>query len=171
LFDMGGFVVVAHVLEAGEWWLLVETTADRVGCPACGVRAVGHGRRRVQVRDLPIAGRPVRLVWAKRIWRCPDDDCATGAWSEQHDQIGSRASLTCRARVEVCRRVGEDADSVAQVAHEFGVWRLRPPRPPPQGLPLLVSDRQRLLRTTPARHASKYELPQTITRAIPDAGH
>ena len=121
LFDMGGFVVVAHVLEDGEWWLLVETTADRVGCAACGVRAVGHGRRRVQVRDLPIAGRPVRLVWSKRLWRCPDGDCATGAWSEQHAQIRSRASLTGRARVEVCRRVGEDADSVAQVAREFGI--------------------------------------------------
>ncbi len=47
LFDMAGFVVVAHVVEAGEWWLLIETTADRVGCVGCGVRAVGHGRRRV----------------------------------------------------------------------------------------------------------------------------
>jgi len=56
LFDMAGFVVRAHVMEAGEWSLQVETTADRVGCAACGVRAVGHGRRRVEVRDLPIAG-------------------------------------------------------------------------------------------------------------------
>ncbi len=121
LFDIVGFVVVAHVLEGGEWWWLVETTADRVGCPACGVRAVGHGRRRVHVRDLPIAGRPVRLVCAKRVWRCPDGDCATATWSETHDQISPRASLTRRARVEICRRVGEDADSVAQVARAFGV--------------------------------------------------
>jgi len=63
LFDMDGFVVGAHVLDDGEWWLLVETSADVVGCPACGVRAVGHGRRRVEVRDLPIAGRPVRLTY------------------------------------------------------------------------------------------------------------
>ena len=121
LFDMPGFVVCAHALEAGEWWLLVETTADRVGCPSCGVRAVGHGRRRVHVRDLPIAGRPVRLVWAKRIWRCVESLCATATWTEQDIEIGSRASLTRRARVEICRRVGEDADSVAQVAREFGV--------------------------------------------------
>jgi transposase len=118
---MPGFVVGAHVVEDCEWWLLIETTADRVGCAGCGVRAVGHGRRRVQVRDLPIAGRPVRLVWAKRVWRCADGDCAAGTWSEQHAQIASRASLTRRARVEVCRRVGEDADSVAQVAREFGI--------------------------------------------------
>ena len=121
LFDMPGFVVGAHMVEDGEWWLLVETTADRVGCPSCGVRAVGHGRRRVHVRDLPIAGRPVRLVWAKRIWRCADPDCARATWSEQHNQISARASLTRRARIEICRRVGEDADSVAQTAREFGI--------------------------------------------------
>src|SRR5713226_1398313 len=118
---MAGFVVRAQVVEAGEWWLQVETTADRVGCAACGVRAVGHGRRGVEVRDLPIAGRPVRLVWAKRIWRCVEPLCATATWSEHDAQIGSRASLTRRARVEICRRVGQDADSVAQVAREFGI--------------------------------------------------
>jgi transposase len=118
---MPGFAVGAQMLEKGEWWLLVETTAARVGCPNCGVRAVGHGRRRVQVRDLPIAGRPVRLVWAKRIWRCPDGDCATGTWSERSELIDRRASLTERARAELCRRVGEDGDSVAGVAAEFGV--------------------------------------------------
>jgi hypothetical protein len=32
-----------------------------------------------------------------------------------------RASLTQRARVEICRRVGQDAASVAAVAREFGI--------------------------------------------------
>lgn len=121
LLGMPGFVVGVQVLDDGEWWLVVETTADRVGCPACGVRAVGHGRRRVQVRDLPIAGRPVRLVWAKRIWWCPEAECATKTWTETSELIGVRASLTERARGEICRRVGEDGDSVAEVAREFGV--------------------------------------------------
>jgi hypothetical protein len=31
---------------------------------------VHHGRRRVRLRDLSIAGRPVVLVWRKRLWRC-----------------------------------------------------------------------------------------------------
>ncbi len=115
-FDWPASSWASQVLEDGEWWLAVETTADRVGCPACGVRAVGHGRRRVQVRDLPIAGRPVRLVWAKRIWSCGDPDCPTGTWTETSELIESRASLTVRARSEICRRVGEDGDSVAAVA-------------------------------------------------------
>lgn len=122
LLGMDGFVVRAQVLEDGEWWLLVETVAgETVGCPGCGVRAVGHGRRRVQVRDLPIAGRPVRVVWSKRVWRCPDEHCEWRTWSETSDAIAPRASLTRRARVEMCRRVGQDGDSVAAVAAEFGV--------------------------------------------------
>jgi transposase len=144
LFDMGGFVVCAHALEDGEWWLLVETTADRVGCRSCGVRAVGHGRRRVEVRDLPIAGRPVRLVWAKRIWRCGESLCTTATWTEQDAEIGSRASLTRRARIEICRRVGQDADSVAQVAREFGIgWHTAMAAVREHG-ELLVEDPERL---------------------------
>ena len=82
LVGLSGFVVGVQELIEGEWWLFVETEADLVGCPACGVRAVGHGRRPTPVRDLPVAGRPVVLVWAKRRWRCPDPECAKRTWLE-----------------------------------------------------------------------------------------
>jgi transposase len=144
LLGMSGFVVGAQLLEDGEWWILVETTADLVGCASCGTRAVGHGRRRVQVRDLPIAGRPVRLVWAKRVWRCPDPDCATATWSETSELIAPRASLTLRARREICRRVGEDGASVAMVAMEFGIgWHTAMGAVVEHGQPL-VDDPDRL---------------------------
>src|ERR671910_3117512 len=123
LLGLEGFGVRAQLLDeaSGEWWLAVETSEDRAWCPVCGGRAVGHGRRRVKVRDLPLADRPVVLVWAKRLWRCPDPDCAVGTWSEEVDDIGPRAALTERARAEICRLVGEAGRSVAQVAREFGV--------------------------------------------------
>jgi transposase len=121
LVDMPGFVVGARLEVEGEWWLHVETTAGVVGCDGCGTQAVGHGRRLVRVRDLPVAGRPVVLVWAKRVWRCPDPDCAVVTWSEDVDAVAPRAALTERAREEICRRVGRDAHSVAQVARAFGV--------------------------------------------------
>jgi hypothetical protein len=50
LLGMDGFVVLSHTEEDGELWMLVETTDDVVGCPTCGVRAVGHGRSVVHVR-------------------------------------------------------------------------------------------------------------------------
>jgi transposase len=121
LLGVPGFVVGAQVVVDGEVWLSVETTADVAGCPTCGTRAIGHGRRRVRVRDLPIAGRPTVVVWAKRLWRCPEADCPTGTWSETSDAIAARAALTERARAEICRRVGADEDSVAEAARAFGV--------------------------------------------------
>ena len=78
LLGMPEFVVGAQLVVGRELWLMVETTSGVVGCEGCGTRAVGHGRRRLKVRDLPMADRPVVLVWAKRLWRCPDPDCAVG---------------------------------------------------------------------------------------------
>jgi transposase len=121
LLGMDGFVVGAQVEVDGELWLKVETTDDVVGCDACGTRAIGHGRREVRVRDLPIGDRRVVLVWRKRLWRCPDWDCPVKTWSEETDAIAPRAVLTERARVEICRRVGRDGHSVASLAREFGV--------------------------------------------------
>jgi len=64
LLGMDGFIVLSQTEVDGELWLLVETSARVVGCPHCGVRAVGHGRSKVFVRDLPMSGRPVRLACA-----------------------------------------------------------------------------------------------------------
>jgi transposase len=123
LLGLDGFIVRAQLLDddTGEWWLAVETTEDRAWCSSCGVRAVGHGRRRVVVRDLLMADRAVVLVWAKRLWRCAEMACDMGTWSEESDAIASRAVLTERARAEIARRVGPGQQSVAQTGREFGV--------------------------------------------------
>ena len=90
-----------------------------VGCATCGVRAVGHGRSEIQVRDLPIAGRAVRLVWRKRRWLCRDPDCPTKTFTEASELV--EGCLTRRAAREICRLVGEEGHSVASVARAFGV--------------------------------------------------
>ncbi|MFN6118728.1 MAG: transposase family protein [Actinomycetes bacterium] len=53
----------------------METRPGPRWCPGCGVRAVGHGRNRTVVRDLPIAGVPTVLVFARRRLRCPESLC------------------------------------------------------------------------------------------------
>ena len=144
LLGMPGFVVGAQLEVDGEIWLHVETTAEVVGCSSCGTRAIGHGRRRIKVRDLAIAGRDVVLVWAKRLWRCPDADCEVDTWSERCDDIAPRASLSERARAEICRRVGAEEDSVAQAARDFGVgWHTAMAAVRDHGQPL-VEDPTRL---------------------------
>ena len=114
-------MVMTAVEVADEVTITVETTADRVGCRSRGVIASLHDRRRVRVRDLEIASRSTVLIWNKRIWRCREAQCSTCTWTERHDAIAPRASLTERAGAEMCRRVGEDGDPVAAVGRDFGV--------------------------------------------------
>jgi transposase len=121
LVGMPELVVGAQVLRDDEWWLFVETRTDRAWCPRCAVRAVGHGRTRTVVRDLPIVGRPTVLVFARRRWRCAEALCEVNTWSEQVDAIARRASLTERARVRLADMVNIDGFSIAAAAGEFGV--------------------------------------------------
>jgi transposase len=121
MLGIPGFQVLAVSEHAGELEQAVETTAEEGWCPACGVRAKLHDRRPTWVRDLPAGGRPVTLVWVKRVWRCTESQCPQRTWTETSAAIRPRAAWTERARREACRRVGEDGHTVAAVAAEFGV--------------------------------------------------
>ena len=121
LLGLPGFVVLAVSEYAGELEQAVQTTAGEGWCPGCGVRARLHDRRPSWVRDLPAAGRPVTLVWVKRVWRCHEPRCVRRTWTETSEAIRPRAAWSERARREACRRVGELGQTVAAVAAEFGV--------------------------------------------------
>lgn len=93
LFGLDGFVVVAAAEAGGELELLVETTADLVGCPECGAVARAKDRRATWVRDLPIGGRPVVICWHKRVWCCWHAACPVKTWTE--GASGDRAAGVC----------------------------------------------------------------------------
>jgi transposase len=75
----------------------------------------------VAIRDLACFGRPARLVWNKRRWRCTDADCDARTWTETVEHVSPRAVMTRRAGAEACRQVGANARPVSQVADELGV--------------------------------------------------
>ena len=120
MLGLPGFVVLAVSDYDGEVEQAIETTVDLVGCPDCGAVAQLHHLRPCWVRDLPAGGRPVTLVWIKRVWRCSYVLCPRRTWTETSPWITSRVSLTAPARAEICRRVGEDGHSVAAVAASSG---------------------------------------------------
>ncbi len=121
LVGLPDFEVLASGEVGGEIELLVQLRARVEGCPKCGVVAKPKGRRAVLVRDLPARGRPVTLVWSKRLWRCTEQQCPMGSWSQTHPEIAPRAVLTERARRWACEQVGRCKRSTAAVAAELGV--------------------------------------------------
>jgi transposase len=99
----------------------VETRRGQAGCPRCGVIAQVKDRPSVMFVDLPVHGRPARLVWHKRRFHCVDADCPTGSWTEEDVRIApSRMALTDRAGRWVTEQVGRCARSVAEVAKDLG---------------------------------------------------
>jgi transposase len=89
--------------------------------PSEGVVAVAQDRMVVEYRDLAAFGRPARLRWIKRRWRCEEPRCATRTWTESSPWFSSRCLLTDRAGAECCRQVGRNARPVSQMADELGV--------------------------------------------------
>ena len=101
LLGLDGFVVVATAEVRGELELLVETTADLVGCPRCGAVARAKDRRPTWVRDLPLGGRPVVLCWWKRVWSCPHPLCevkTTGQTPSPDRDTPRRPPSLCQSR-------------------------------------------------------------------------
>lgn len=121
MLGLPGFVVLGAQEASAELVLVVETIPGLTGCPGCGVVATAHDRMSVAYRDLPAFGRPVRLVWRKRRFRCEEGLCAASTWTETSPLLASRCLLTRRAGLECCLQVGANARPVSQMAAELGV--------------------------------------------------
>ena len=121
LLGLPGFAVVAVAELGGELDLVVETTEGRTGCPRCGVVATAKDRRPHLVRDLPIAGRPVVLLWHQRVWICREPGCPQASWTERSAAIRPRAVLTERARRWAFEQVGRYGRTVSELARTLGV--------------------------------------------------
>jgi transposase len=121
LLGLDGFRVLEVTEGPTELVVVVETEQQVVGCRRCGVRAEPQDRMRINIRDLTCFGRPARLVWVKRRWRCVEVDCDARTWTERSEHVDAQAVLTRRAGAEACRQVGEEARPVSRVAAELGV--------------------------------------------------
>ena len=121
MLGLPGFTVLAVLEDPGELVITVETTAVVVGCAGCGVRAEAQDRMPIEIGDLSCFGRPVRLRWVKRRWRCREVACRAKTWTETDPAVLARQLITWRRGVEACRQVGELARPVSTVTAEFGV--------------------------------------------------
>jgi transposase len=91
-------------------------------CPGCGQRAVRVKQwATTQPRDLPVAGRPVRLRWRKRRWYCPSTACPRESFTEQVAQVPARARLTVRLRQAAGAAVADGGRTIVQAARDHGI--------------------------------------------------
>lgn len=126
LVDLDGLHVVRVDRDDGEALVVtVESASEPVGCPTCGVLAHSHGRRVVELVDIPFFGCPARIRWLKRRWICPEPACATGTFTEQDERLARpRALLTQRACWWAVRQLRREHASVAGIARQLGTsWR------------------------------------------------
>jgi transposase len=117
LFGLDGFRLLVVAEAGGELELLVETTADLVGCPECGAVARAKDRRAGPADR----GRPVVICRHKRIWCCPHAACPVKTWTEVHPAIAPRVCLTERAQAWAFEQVGQYDAAVSRVADQLGV--------------------------------------------------
>lgn len=90
LFGLAGFEVLAAADAGGELELLVQTTADLVGCPSCGAVARAKDRRPTWVRiSRSEAGR----------WCCAG---GSGSGSGAKPRLQFHSTQVCMVRVD-CR--------------------------------------------------------------------
>lgn len=125
LVGLDGFHVIDVEERSGVVHVVVETPAEPMGCRSCGVIAHSHGRREVKLIDVPCFGRPVRLIWRKRTWRCGEEKCPGRSFTEQHANLaGPRALLSVRACWWSINQLRREHASVQGLARQLGTsWR------------------------------------------------
>ena len=89
--------------------------------------------------DIPYGERRIVLRWNKTRWRCREDYCARGSFTEAIAQVPARARTTGRLRTQIGAAIGDAARSVVETAAAHHVsW--------PTAHRAFVAHAQRLLR-------------------------
>ena len=91
-----GFDVESAVYDGAATVITVRPTSDTSLCPGCGASSRRiHSRYQRRLTDLPLAGRPVRLVVVARRFRCVTVMCGRRIFTERFE-----AALWRRGRGE-----------------------------------------------------------------------
>ncbi|KRE60093.1 transposase [Nostocoides sp. Soil756] len=116
---------VASVTVVADGVRVVEVVTDdesAAGCPRCGVLSRSVKERVVtRPRDIPYGAAPVALVWHKTRWRCREQACPRGSFTESIPAVPARSRLTRRLRAECGAGVAQRFSCVLAGAEHYRV--------------------------------------------------
>jgi transposase len=103
VLGLDGLTVTAVEERADGLDVELELTVVASSCRLCGGRELEVKERpRVRVRDLPMSGRRVRLIWRKRRFRCR---ACRRSFSESHAGLPTRQRVSTRFRAQLFQRL------------------------------------------------------------------
>ena len=113
--------VLGVIDEPGEPLIVaIETRSAAPICQGCDRRADLKDRDPVDHVDLAVFGRPARLRWIKRRFRCLNPEGPIGSWTETCDEIAvPDRQVTTRAARWATRQVGRHGRTVREVARDL----------------------------------------------------
>jgi transposase len=122
LVGLDGYHVTSVARAPDGLVVRVEWPPGPVGCPDCGVRATSRGRREHRLVDIPAFGTPVRLVWVKRTWACPETTCRRRSFTEVDEDLAPpRSTWTTRARSWAVGQLRREHATVYGLARQLGL--------------------------------------------------
>jgi len=124
LFGLPGVRVERVECLADGTRVVYAVTAEETAaaCPSCGVFSTSmKGRVSTSPRDIPYGEDRIMLRWLKSRWRCREEYCKRGSFTEAISQVPARARTTGRLRTQIGAAIGDAARSVTEVATAHGV--------------------------------------------------
>ena len=119
LFGLPG-VRVERVEQLDDGTRVVHVvTADEAAaaCPDCGVVSTSPKEYpTTSPKDIPYGRERIVVIWRKTRWRCKQDYCGKGSFTETIEQIPARTRTTGRLRTAIGTAIGDAGRSVAEVA-------------------------------------------------------
>lgn len=118
---LSGLQVLSIAEEKEETLISIRRRRQLTACPKCGAaNLVANGAKRVVIRDMPIDGRPARLIFDRQRFRCRS--CAATSYDD-FDGFDPRRRMTRRLvsfieaaperpHAAVAREVGLDEKSI-----------------------------------------------------------
>lgn len=96
LLGIDGLAVASVRLEDGGGRVVDVVTDEETAaaCPECGVLSTSRkGSAVTRPRDVPYGTAPIQLVWHKTRWRCREQGCPRGSFTECLPSVPARSRL------------------------------------------------------------------------------